>query len=194
MSNVGRSPSTSQEQTTYKQVGEKLNTVLKTNQLLREIQSGKRTYGETAEKLQVSKSTIYNWTTELDLVEREDVVSVRLTTSGVYHLQLLDEIIQASGTIDRAREIISKIPHRHLPPWEYLSDVVVHDDTANIAGYKETYRDVLERARRIRVFGPEMFTPALEVSQCVLSERQVAVEYAFPTQVLAKIADNYPKL
>lgn len=193
MSPVNRTELPTVGDTEGEQVSERLSVVLKSHRLLSEIRDGTDTPGALSSALGVARSTVYNWSKDLEeegLLRRRNG-TLSLTTSGRYHLEMHREVLASSSVAGRACEVLASIPDRHLPPWQFLGDLTVNRDTGNVAKHRETYARIIGDVSRLRVVMPRLFTPTLEQSVEEVRDGEIEATYVFSRQVLEQVTDQY---
>lgn len=172
------------------------HTLTKTSPLLDAVRAGSRPKSGLHAELDVSRSTVHNWCSELvdeGLLDASEG-TVELTNTGRYFLNLYDETMATSDVLRTATEVIERVPGRHLPPWRYLSDVDVWEGSAGVSTYRREARELLRRADSVRVLAPGMFAPFLQ--ELIQYDRHdvPSVELVMTEDAFDTAGEAYPEL
>lgn len=167
----------------------------KTVPLLTTLRDGPAGKAELARALGVSKSTVYNWTTELEafgICERT-VEGYAITKVGRAHLQLYRDFADLSRRVYRDNDLLDELPEECVPPTTVLMDTTVitteHDPYALAEQFTASVSDVDEVACLL----PAACSPILSAFSRRLDAGGFDLELVVEPPVSEYVETNHPE-
>lgn len=155
-----------------------VQSLTKSADLIEALRTGAKYKTELADELGVSKSTVYNWLTELKeygFVELSEN-GFQLTTTGRLQAELYREIHDASRQVHRATDILREIPPAHAPPTAVLTDEPLTVRMSNQYELIHEFVEIVRGATRITGLCPMLCEPLLSAIADGLESRDLQLE------------------
>lgn len=149
-----------------------VQTLLKTADFLLELQDGPKYKPVLAERLEVSKSTVYNWARELlthNIIEKSSA-GYRLTTIGRAQVALFSQWQEASRRAHLLEPALVAMPQDSTPPEQLFwnADVLSNTESISIA-----LADWLHHTTSLRGLAPKAMVEGLRVIPSVFDPNTV---------------------
>lgn len=164
-----------------------IQTLLKTSGFLLELREGPEYKPVLAERLGVSKSTVYNWARELlthDIIEKSSA-GYRLTATGRVQVALFGQWQEASRRAYLLESALAAIPHDYTPP-ELFWNAEVLSTTEVIS---TALGDWLHHTTALRGLASKAMVEGLRVVHSVF-DSDIAVEFVVRPHLFEYIVDG----
>ncbi|MFC4447619.1 helix-turn-helix transcriptional regulator [Halorussus aquaticus] len=172
-----------------------IRTMAKAEELVEMLRDGPKYKPTLAREMGVSKSTVYNWATELieyDVVRRTDE-GYELTPLGEQLARLLCYTSRVSARLYDAKPLLRSLPSEHHPPSRALVDADIVDMTDNPYAPLETLFDWVRAADRVRGFPTIVSAEKLDVLARKLDSGEMTINVVVETadvELLKRCAPN----
>ncbi|WP_435365292.1 helix-turn-helix transcriptional regulator [Haloarchaeobius sp. DYHT-AS-18] len=150
---------------------------------------------DLADELDVSKSTVYNWTSELEalgLCERT-TGGYAITRIGRAHLRLYHDFADLSRRIYRDNELLDELPAECVPPAPILMDMRAATSGQDPYALVERFTARAREADKIRCLLPSASSPVLSGFTRGLDCGAFDLEIVVESSVREYIEANHPE-
>lgn len=183
------SPAKSQPETS-----DLIQTVAKVEELVVMLCEEPKHKPELARELDVSKSTVYNWATDLidyDVVERTDEGYV-LTPLGRQLFELYCDMNRVFARLYDAKPLLQALPRDHHPPFSVLDDAEIVDTSHNPYGPFEAFSEWVKDANHVIGFPAIPSTEKLETLARDLRANEVSMDVVLETSDVELMKSRVP--
>lgn len=152
-----------------------IRTMAKAEGFVRMLRDGPKFKPELASELGVSKSTVYNWATELidyDVVRRTDD-GYELTPLGEQLVQLYCYTSGVTAQLYDTKSLLRTFPSDHHPPFCALTDAEVVDAESNPYAPHEAFVEWMSGADHVTGFPSLFSTEKLEALAAKISSGEL---------------------
>ncbi|WP_435365290.1 helix-turn-helix transcriptional regulator [Haloarchaeobius sp. DYHT-AS-18] len=167
----------------------------KTGDLLTTLRDGPAGKAELASDLGVSKSTVYNWTTELEdlgICERT-ADGYAITRTGRAHLRLYRDFEDLSRRVYRDNELLDELPEDCVPPTPVLMDTTVTTSEHDPYALAEQFTTAVRDAGQVSCLLPAACSPILSAFSRRLDAGGFDLELVVEPPVCEYIESTHPE-
>lgn len=171
-----------------------IQTVAKVEELVVMLSEEPKQKPEIANELDVSKSTVYNWATDLidhDVVERTDEGYV-LTPLGEHFFELYCYMSRVSARLYDTKPLLQSLPRDHHPPFSVLDDAEIVDTDDSPYKPFEAFFDWVKGTEHIMGFPAVPPTEKLESITRKLQSDEITADIVLETSEIELMQRRVP--